>query len=173
MTIEEAIQTALEYEVRIRDLYREAVQGTDDDTGKRIFQTLADDEQRHVDYLEYKLDEWRRTGKIVPEVLASVVPPLAVLKKEVEKLRTHMQIEDRGMQQQMLSKALKLEVETSAFYEKTIDALPSDGQQMFARFLEIENNHIDAVQFELDHVSRTGTWFGFEEFDIEEGYTGG
>ena len=69
----------------------------------------------------------------------------------------------------MLSKALQVEKETSEFYRRMVDNLPEEGRRMFARFLEIENNHIDAVQFELYHLGSTGRWFGFEEFDMEEG----
>ena len=58
MTIEEAIKTAIEYETRIRNLYREAVATVDDDVGKRIFEALGQDEQRHIDYLEYKMDQF-------------------------------------------------------------------------------------------------------------------
>ena len=42
-------------------------------------------------------------------------------------------------------------------------------EQCLARFLEIESNHIDAVQFELDYYGRSGYWFDFEEFDMEAG----
>jgi rubrerythrin len=173
MNIEEAIRTALEYEVKIRDLYLEGVDATPEEAGKKIFKSLADDEQRHVDYLNHKLDEWHRTGKIVPEKLQSVLPPRESIQKELQKLRSRMKTDDRGLKQQMLSKALQLEIETSNFYKKMVEELPEEGRRMFARFLEIENAHIDAVQFELDYVSHTGSWFGFEEFDIEEGYTGG
>ena len=38
----------------------------------------------------------------------------------------------------------------------------------FARFLEIEENHIAAVQAELDYITNTGYWFDFKEFDMEE-----
>jgi len=67
----------------------------------------------------------------------------------------------------MLSNALKGEVLTSEFYEKMVS--DSDGQvkKMFARFLEIENGHIAAVQAELDYVMNTGYWFDFKEFDME------
>ena len=44
-TLEEAITNAIDYETRIRDLYREAVGGTQDPKGKKVFQALADDEQ--------------------------------------------------------------------------------------------------------------------------------
>jgi len=45
--------------------------------------------------------------------------------------------------------------------------LAAEGRALFARFLEIENNHIKAVQFELDYMSKTGYWFDFKEFDME------
>jgi len=39
---------------------------------------------------------------------------------------------------------------------------------MFARFLEIEENHIAAVQFELDYLTQSGYWFDFKEYDMED-----
>ena len=122
-----------------------------------------------MDYLEYKLDEWRKTGKITPEKLNSTIPSRDIIQKEAAKLRSQMQKDDRGLKQQMLSKALKMEIETSNFYKNVVQQLPGEGREMFARFLEIENNHIEAVQFELDYVGHTGYWFGFEEFDMEAG----
>ena len=169
MTLEEAIKTALEYEHKIRDIYLEGVESIDDAAGKKIFQELADDEQRHVDYLEYKLDEWQTTGKITPQKLDSTIPSSSIIRKEAEKIRSQMKRDYRGLTSQMLSKALKMEIETSNFYRQLVQQLTDDGRQMFARFLEIENNHIEAVQFELDHVSHSGHWFGFEEFDMESG----
>ena len=169
MTLEEAIKTALVYENKIRDIYLEGIQAIEEEAGKRIFQELADDEQRHVDYLEYKLDEWQKNGKITAEKLESTIPSRSVIRKEAAKIRSQMKRDDRGVRQQMLSKALKMEIETSDFYRQMVDQLTDEGRQMFARFLEIEDNHIEAVQFELDHVSHSGYWFGFEEFDMEEG----
>ena len=45
MTIEEAIKTALEYETKIRDIYRDAVERVSEPVGKRTLQMLRDDEQ--------------------------------------------------------------------------------------------------------------------------------
>ena len=169
MTLEEAIKTALDYENRIRDLYREGAEQTKDPTGKKIFRALADDEQRHVDYLNHKLEQWRTTGAITSEHLASAIPPKQAIEKETARLRSRMATDDRGLKQQMLSKALKLEIETSDFYRQMVAQLPPEGQNLFSRFLEIESNHIDAVQFELDYYGRSGYWFDFEEFDMEAG----
>ena len=167
MTIEEAIKTAIDYEIRIRDIYLEAAAAEDDPVGKRIFDTLGKDEQRHVEYLQYKLEQLQNTGTISFEKMDSAIPSREIVSREAEKVKSHVAKEYLGMRQQMLSKALKVEVETSDFYQKMVNELPSEGQALFERFLEIENNHIKAVQFELDYLSNTGYWFDFKEFDME------
>jgi rubrerythrin len=43
MTLEEAIKTAIEYEIKIRDLYVQAAAKTSSPVGRRIFQALGDD----------------------------------------------------------------------------------------------------------------------------------
>lgn len=169
MTLEEAIKTALEYETKIRDAYLEAVKVTEDAAGRSIFQQLADDEQRHVDYLEHKLAQWQESGSITVDTLESTIPAREVIQKQAAKMRAHVTGEFRGLKEQMLSKALQLELDTSNFYRQMVDQMSDEGRQMFARFLEIEDNHVEAVQFELEHVGHMGYWFGFEEFDMEEG----
>ena len=167
MTIEKAIKTALEYETRIRDIYREATAAVDDEAGKRIFETLCKDEQHHIDYLQYKLQQFQDTGTIVAERLDSAIPSQEVINREAQKVKSLVAKDFLGIRRQMLSKALKTEIETSDFYQKMVDELPAEGRALFERFLEIENNHIKAVQFELDYLSKTGYWFDFKEFDME------
>jgi len=167
MTIEEAIKTAIEYEVRIRDIYREATAAVDDEVGKRIFEALCNDEQHHIDYLQYKLKQLQDTGTIVPERLGSAIPSQEVINREAEKVKSLVAKDFLGIRRQMLSKALKMEIETSDFYQKMVNELPAEGRALFERFLEIENNHIKAVQFELDYLSKTGYWFDIKEFDME------
>ena len=158
MKLETAIKSALEFENRIRDLYLEAVSRTDEPAGKKIFQTLADDEQRHVDYLESRLDEWQTRGEISDEVLASVVPDKAAIRKEAAALQSKISEDARGLKQQMLSQALAMEIETSRFYKDMVDQVASAHRAMFARFLEIEDNHIEAVQLEQKTGGKSGDW---------------
>jgi len=167
MTIEEAIKTAIEYEIRIRDIYLEAVASINDEVGQRIFETLRNDEQQHIDYLEHKLEQFQKTGIIEPEKLSSAVPDQENINREADKVKSLAAKDFLGIKSQMLSKALKMEIETSDFYQKMVNELPADARPMFERFLEIENNHIQAVQFELDYMSKTGYWFDFKEFDME------
>ena len=167
MNIEEAISEAIAYETRIRDLYREAAERTSDVKGVQVFATLAADEQRHIDYLAHKRRQWRQEGILSVEPLSSLVPPADRFPSEMAALQAQMDREDRTDEKRMLSKALQVEVETSAFYRRMVAEMEGDAQAMFARFLEIEDGHIAAVQAELDYISNNGFWFDFQEFDME------
>jgi rubrerythrin len=169
MTLEEAITKAIDYETRIRDLYRDALQGTRDPKGRQVFKALADDEQRHIEYLEAKRTQWYAEGRITVESLESRIPAAELLDVNLEDLEQTMARENRTDEKRMLSKALQVEVETSAFYRRMVEQMEGDARAMFARFLEIEDGHIAAVQAELDYISHTGFWFDFQEFDLEHG----
>jgi len=166
-TLDEAIAKAIAYETRIRDLYHAAVESTPDPTGRRVFQALADDEQRHMDYLETKRTQWREQGRITVDPLVSGISNTALPETDLEALQQTLGREDRRDEKRMLSKALQVEIETSAFYRQMVDQMEGDARAMFARFMEIEDGHIAAVQAELDYISHTGFWFDFQEFDME------
>jgi len=165
--MEEAITTAIDYETKIRDIYRDAAQNVHDPEGKRFFKMLGDDEQYHLNYLKERLRLWRESGKLSAEKLISAVPSKEIIQRETDKIRTHMATKDLSSVKVILSRALQAEVETSNFYEKMVNEMTDEGKKMFSRFLEIEENHIAAVQAELDYITHTGYWFDFKEFDME------
>ncbi len=168
MKLEAAIKSALEFENRIRDLYNEAVSRTDEPAGKKIFQTLADDEQHHVDYLESRLDEWQKRGKISDAVLTSMIPDKSAIRKSRPPPFNRHSVKMRADSSSRCShRRWRWRSKPAGSTRELVDQVASDHRAMFARFLEIEDNHIEAVQFELDHLSNTGFWYGFEEFDME------
>jgi rubrerythrin len=167
MNLEQAIRTAIAYEKEVRDIYDEGGRTVNDEYGRNFFRAMADDEQRHVDYLEHKLEQWRKNGRITVDELDSAVPSRSVIRRAVNKIGVQMNKDARGMKEQQLSKALQVEIETSRFYRQMVAELSAEGRDLFAHFLEIEENHIEAVQFELDFISNTGYWFNIKEFDME------
>jgi len=169
MTIEKAIRTAIEFETRVWDVYRDATKKAFDQTGRRIFGLLADEEQDHVEYLHSKVEELDRTGAVTAKGLHTAIPAKQAIDAGISKLETRMSDEDRGDELQMLTKALDIEVETSEFYERMVSELPPEGRPLFARFVEIENGHVAIVQAEIDYLNKTGYWFDFREFDFEGG----
>ena len=167
MIAEEAIKTAINYETKIRDIYLEGAEAVGDDAGRRFFKAMGSDEQSHLDYLNQLLVQLQKTGKLSAARLESAIPSREEIEREADVIQSQMAQDDHGLKQQMLSKALKVEIETSAFYRKMVADMPAEGKPIFARFLEIEDNHIHAVQFELDYIAKTGYWFNFKEFDME------
>jgi len=168
MTLEEAIKTALDYETRIRNIYADAVERIADPAGKRILEMLRDDEQYHIEYLNERLQLWEKTGKLSDQKLETIIPSAETIQRGMETVQAHLSQEVRFGETEILGRALQAEVETSNFYQKMVDELSDEGQRMFAQFLEIEENHIAAVQAELDFVTKSGYWFDFKEFDMEE-----
>lgn len=167
MTLEEAIMTAIEYEARIHDLYQKAATTVADPVGQQVLRALGTDERHHLAYLTGRLEIWQETGELVVEDLETTLLPLEKIDRNVEGLKSGFSQVDRGDEKLVLSRALKIEMETSAFYRQMSLEMSGRAQEMFSRFLALEDEHVDVVQAELDHLSKSGYWFGFKEFDME------
>ena len=166
MTIERAIQTAIEFENQVRDVYEAAAKKAADPVGKRVFTVLADEEQGHVNYLQSRLEEWRKTGKVNPVALQTAVPSREVIADAADSVSESMGDVDHGTELKMLGKALEAERKTSSFYKKMVAELPVEGQKLFQRFVEIEQGHVAIVQAEMDSVTGNGAWFDVLEIRL-------
>jgi rubrerythrin len=171
MDLEEAINTAIEYETRVMKVYDEALTKSTDDIGKRIFKVLAAEEKRHLEYLNSRLEEWENTGEIIIEDLETYIPSKLKIDEEANKLKLKLQPKEsdkkfRDTQLKMLKKALEVEEDTSNFYKKMVSELSSTGQELFMRFVEIEEGHKAIVQAEIDSVTGIGYWFDMPEFNL-------
>ncbi|NQT92827.1 MAG: hypothetical protein HQ559_08700 [Lentisphaerae bacterium] len=166
MTIEEAIKTAIEYEIKVRDAYLDNLDAIADSAGRRVFQVLGEEEQGHVDYLEARLAEWMKTGRVSPKELDTIVPANAAIEAGMKRLGEHLRKRDFGSELKMLERALAMEEETSAFYRRMVSEM-EEGRELFQRFVEIEEGHKTIVEAELDYLNRTGSFFDFQEFNME------
>ncbi len=170
MKLDEAIRAAIEYEAGVHRTYREALQTTADETGKRIFQVLCNEEMSHLDYLRERLDEWQKDGKISVKKLETSIPTRAAIDESLQKLRSQVSAEPspkHSVELELLQQALKVEVQTSNFYKDMVQKLDGDGRRLFERFVEIEEGHQAIVQAEIDSLSGYGFWFDTAEFKPE------
>ena len=170
MNLHEALQTAIEHERHIRDHYARGAEAIVDPAGKKAFHTLAKEEQGHVAYLESRLDEWQRTGKVSTPALGTVLPSRAWLEQAVAGLgKTGPSQVANKPELDLLKAALELEKQTSAFYRDLVAKLPEAERGLFSRFLDIEDGHLAIVQAELDALQGLGYWFDVPEFSLEAG----
>lgn len=159
--------TALRYEEKIRDLYINAAAIIDDERGKAIFKALADDEQGHIDFLNYSLDQLRESKAIDIKRLSTSIPDKKSVENNLHQMKAKIPQRMLGDIKTVLRSALAMEKETSAYYRQS--AAETDGaiQAILEKFLEIEMRHEDVVQIELDHALHNGIWFNFMEIDLE------
>lgn len=167
LSLGEAIQTALEYENNVRDLYLDASKQATEEVGQRLFKRLADEEQGHVDFLESRLDEWEKTGKVEEVELTTLMPTRQMLNEGMARLEHRISDHDWTLEIELLRKARAAEAETGSFYKRMVSELDEEGQRLFQPFLEIEDAHYDIVQAELDALQGGGFWFDFMEFNLE------
>ena len=161
--------TALEYEKQIRDLYTEAISIIDDDRGKAIFKTLSDEEQSHIDFLEHSIETLRGNKSISSKQLKTAIPDTDDILKNIASMKVEIPEHMLGDIKQVLSSALKLEIETTEYHQKSFDATEGDIKEVLGKFVEIEQRHTDVVRFELDYASHNGFWLGFPEISMEVG----
>ncbi len=152
---------------KYRDFYYSRQRIVDDERGKSIFLALADDEQSHIDFLHYSLKQLKTKGAIDIDRLVSPIPTLKQLESGIEHLKAEIPGQMLGDIKSVLGSALKLEKETSAFYQDACSKTDGDIKSIFEKFLEIEDRHVDVVQIELDHAQHNGMWFNFMEVDLE------
>ncbi len=169
MNLQEALSTAIGFEHKVRDHYAQCMRKIADPKGRKIFETLAKEEQGHVTYLETRLSEWKKTGMVEDAELPTILPPAARVDLEVKKLKLkagHVPTAPNP-EMEFLKQALELERTTSAFYGGLFDQLEPRFRHMFERFLEIEQGHVLIVQAEIDALAGLGHWFDFMEFTLE------
>ena len=168
MKLEDAIKTAIEFETKVTTNYDEAARKTADPVGKKVFETLAKEEQGHIAYLRSRLDEWKKTGHVTAASLETAIPSAAKIKEGMSKLKANRDKRPPAEGElRFLQRALELEVETSGFYKKMVAELDSEGQNLFKRFVEIEEGHVTIVQAQIDSVTGLGFWFDMQEFQLE------
>lgn len=168
--LEQAIKTAIEYENKVHAVYNEAREQATDPIGRRIFATLAREERGHIEYLERCLAEWQRTGKLVAPALETAIPSRDTIEQGLERMRQKVEGQRSGttVETELLQRAIEAEDVTSSFYKRMVAELDEEGQQLFARFVEIEEGHLAIVRAEMDAVTGLGYWFDMPEWQFQE-----
>ena len=173
MDLEKAIKTAIDFETKVKAVYKEASEAVTNEIGKKVLEALAEEEQGHLDYLKLKLDEWQINGEITQTSIGTKMPKKEAIESETKKIegKVHSHDDDRSKNTElkMLNNALEVEIETGNFYKQMVKELPKEGQELFTRFVEIEEGHLAIVQAEIDYISGPGYWFDFREFDLAGG----
>lgn len=148
-----AVRTAIEYEVRMRDLYLDAAKRAKEETRRSIFQKLASDEAYHLEHLKKRLGEWIERGSITAEKLRAATPAREMLHLTLNRVRDNLTPDEFENELSILQKAHAAETDALVFFTKLVDEVRSEDQKrLFENILSAEEAHVAIVKSELDYA---------------------
>ena len=161
-----AIEIAIKMEKDAIDFYSKAAEKTSHPAGKKMFQSITEDEKRHLKMLsqifkelDIKMDDvspMRNMQTIFESMKNSMMKRVMATQDELEAFKIAMQMEQEGV-------AFYKRVETETRKEKE--------KALFERLIKEEQQHYDIFANTYNFMNDTGNWFMWEEHSIVDGGT--
>jgi rubrerythrin len=159
-----ALEMAMKMETDSIKFYTEAAEKTKYPAGKKMFQTITEDEKRHL------------------EMIAQIIKGLNIAVKDMSPMKRVKTIFET-MKNEMMKKvvatsdeleafkiAMQMEQEGEAFYKKSLAAAKTEKEKaLFERLIEEERQHYRIFSNTYQFLSDTGNWFMWSEHSIVEG----
>jgi len=161
-----AIEISKKMETDAIRFYTEAGNKTRHPAGKKMFETVTEDEKRHLEIvnnilngLDMRVKDFQqiRSARTVFESLKDVMmAKVRAATDELEAFKIAMQMEHEGI-------AFYRQVETETREEKE--------KALFERLIKEEQQHYDIFANTYNFMNDTGNWFMWEEHSIVDGGT--
>jgi rubrerythrin len=149
MDLKKAVAQAMKGEIEGRELYLMAASRTEDGKAKEVFSYLAEEENRHFEWLRGIYDSL--PGFVVPKMEKLVHFEDAsspIFSREFKN-----GIGRKHFEMSALSIAVRLELEASRFYRKTADECEDKAlKSFFSSLSEWENGHYRALTQEIQFL---------------------
>ncbi|HSB33579.1 MAG TPA: ferritin family protein, partial [Nitrospirota bacterium] len=144
--------------------YTEAARKTSYPAGKRMFETITEDEKRHLDMIRQVVKGLHITHKDVSP-MKNVKTVFEAMKKDLMK-----KVEATVDELEAFRIAMQMEKEGKAVYEKALSHVKSDKEKaLLERLIREEEEHYAIFSNTLQFLEDTGNWFMWEERGIVEG----
>ncbi len=157
----EILKTGMSTELWGQRFYREAVARTESEDGKKIFESLVEEEGRHLDILrgEYaaltKSTEWVSLDEAL--AMAESVDPLAIFPdaNAVEQL-----IPAEATDEEALKLAMDFERRGYTLYAQAAeDAETDEERKLWEHLAKAEDKHYSFLQETYEYLVNDGVWF--------------
>ena len=159
-----ALELAMKMEQDAISFYTEAARKTKSPVGKKMFQTIALDEQRHLEMIAQIIKGLNITH--------TDVSPMGKVKTIFESMKEELmkKVEATSDELEAFKIAMNMEKEGVEFYSKTLAGLTKEKERaLLERLIREEKQHYDLFANTYQFLARTGSWFLWEERGIIEG----
>ena len=156
--IKDAIKTAIQMEKDGYSFYKKAAAQTESETGRDIFESLAQDEEVHLDVFQKMFEE--KIGREEWEDLvdsSKKYQDIPIFPKDLKSVEgTNPDINDIDA----IRMAMDSEKEAIDYYtEIWTTVTDNEVKKIVDKIIEQERNHYYLLQQEFDHLDRTGAWY--------------
>lgn len=161
-----AIEIAKKMETDAIRFYTEAAKKTGYPAGRKMFETVAADEKRH---LQIVCDLLKGI-----DVHAEDVHPLQNIKTVFEDMRDEMmqKVEATSDELEAFKIAMQMEKEGIEFYRNMMSEAQKEKERvLFGKLIKEEEQHYVIFENTYNFLNDTGNWFMWEEHSIVDGGT--
>ena len=167
--VKEAIKTAIQMEKDGYSFYKKAAQQTSSEMGKSFFESLASDEQLHLEIFQKLFED--KIGKTEWEILVRSSKKYTDLPIFPKDLETVDGINPDTDELDALRMGMDSEKEAIDYYNKIKEeSANSKVKEIIDEIIDQEKNHYLLLEQEFDHLDKTGFWF---DMDYLGSYTRG
>jgi len=160
----DALELAMKMEKDAIAFYTEAARKTKSPAGKKMFQTITEDEKQHLEMVSQIIKGLNITHKDTSP-MKNVKTVFASMKDEMMK-----KVEATADELEAFKIAMNMEKEGLDFYRKTLAGSKKEKERALLELLiQEEQQHYDIFANTYQFLSNTGNWFMWEERGIVEG----
>jgi rubrerythrin len=160
----DALELAMKMEKDAVTFYSEAARKTNHAAGKKMFQTITEDEKRHVEMVSQLIKGMNITHQDVS--------PMNNVKTVFESMKDELmkKVEATADELEAFKIAMSMEKEGLEFYKKTLAGAKTEKERaLLERLIQEEQQHYDLFANTYQFLSDTGNWFMWDERGILEG----
>ena len=160
----DALELAMNMEKDAIKFYSEAARKTKYPAGKKMFDTITEDEKRHLEMISQLIKGLNVTHKDVS--------PMKNVKTVFESMKDEMmkKVEASADELEAFKVAMKMEREGMEFYKKTLAGAKKEKEKaLLERLIQEEQQHYAIFANTYQFLAETGDWFLWEERGIVEG----
>jgi rubrerythrin len=160
----DALELAMNMEKDAIAFYTEAARKTKYPAGKKMFQTITEDEKRHLEMVSQLI----KGLKLTPKNMS----PMKNVKTVFESMQDEMmkKVEATADELEAFKIAMRMEKEGLEFYRKILAGSKKDPErELLELLIKEEQQHYDIFSNTYQFLSDSGNWFMWDERGIVEG----
>ena len=159
--VKDALLTAIQMEKDGYSFYMNAAAQTNSDMGRTIFESLAEDEQRHLDVFQKMFED--KVSKSEWNDLVESSKKYANIPIFPTDLNNAPGMDADSTELDALRMAMDSEKEAIEYYEKIKENLDDEEvKNVIDEIIEQEKNHYSLLEKEFNHINTAGYWFEFD-----------